>query len=875
MRWLQRLTLKGRAILRRSQVEREMEAELATHIDAETEDLTNRGIDPAEARRQVARTMGPLELIRDECRDSRGSGGWERLKQDVVFGARFFLKNRTLSATALATIALAIGSTTAVFSVVDHLLLRPLPFAKPDRLYYAVDVNLRGHFDVLRSNSKLADYAADLGVRAFTTRGRDWPERINGSQVSANLFRVLRVAPLLGRDFSDGADRPGTPRTVILSYEFWVERYGAQRDILGRQLLLNDIPYEIIGVMPQDFYYPSPDARFWIPMRLDPRAAGDYWGSNACSTIARLHNGVALQAAISELHGWTPRIHGMFPWRMPESWGSDVSLEPLGEHVVKGVRQRSLLLLAVVGIVLLIAIVNVANLMICQTGSRRSEFALRVSLGATAGRLAWQLVTESLLLAAAGGGLGTVLAFGQLDLLKRWLPANTPRLSEISIDQTVIIFAAAVSIGSGLLFGLFPMWRVRTQQSLVPTNDIRSTASRTGIRVDTALVTCEAAFASMLLVSAGLLLHSFWVLLHVPLGYQSQSVITAELNLERTISTSLDKTDALYAAVREKILAYPAVLSVAAMSQLPLSSQMAAKTFAVEDHPRPPEAPQFVLWTTAVTPEFLKALEIHLLQGRSFTDGDRKGSEPVVLISRATARKFWPTSNPIGKRLRPVLENRWCTVVGVVDDVKTYTITGPPAWVDGEIYVPLAQAAGPPQNLALVVRVGNEPLAFEQALPRLVREVCTGCAVSKIQRMDTVVAAAVAAPRSSALLVSAFALLALLLAATGIYGVVSYAVQRRTRELGIRLALGASPGSVAWLAVGSSLQQVVLGTLGGLVAAWLLARWVESQLYGIAKHDALSFLLPPIVLILDGLLASIVPMFRAAHIDPATSLRES
>jgi predicted permease len=798
---------------------------------------------------------------------------WEHFKRDVAFGLRILFKYRTFSSMALATMALAIGSTTAVFSVVDCVLLRPLPFAAPDRLYHATDLNLRGHFDVLRSKSALADYAANLGVQAFNTSGRDWPERIKGTQVSANFFRVLGVHLYIGRDFADGVDRPGTPRTAILSHALWTQRYGARRDVLGRQLMLDDVAYEIVGVMPAGFQYPSPDASFWIPMRLDPRNAGDYWGLNACSTFARLHDGVTLQAAISELRGWTPRVHAMFPWRMPDTWGGDITLQPMREHLVAGVRQRSLLLLGAVALVLLIAIVNVANLMIGQTAGRRGEFALRISLGATPGRLARQLLTESLLLAVTGGLLGTLLAFGQLEALKHWLPADTPRLAEVSIDRTIIAFAAAVSMGSGLLFGLLPAWRARSQ-SLVPADGARSTLSRMGLRADALLVTSEAALATILLVGAGLLLHSFWTMLRAAPGYRVESVVTAELSPGRAISTSLDKTIALYDAVRGKVASYPGVTNVAAMSQLPLSSEIAANTFAIEDHPRPPEDPQFVLWTTAVTPEHVDTLGIRLLQGRGFTDGDRKESGEVVLISRATARKFWPDVSPIGRRMRPVWQKEWRTIVGVVDDVKAYSIKGPPDWVDGEIYLPMSQATTPPRTLALVARLGNDPSAFEQGLARMVREVCATCAVSRIAPMDTIVSGAVAAPRSLAWLVGGFALLALTLAAAGIYGVVSHGVLRRTRELGVRLALGASPGGVAWLVVASSLRQVVVGSVIGLAASWALARWIESLLYGVAGHDLLSFSVPPVVIITVGLLASVLPMVRAARIDPASSLRE-
>jgi putative ABC transport system permease protein len=362
-------------------------------------------------------------------------------------------------------------------------------------------------------------------------------------------------------------------------------------------------------------------------------------------------------------------------------------------------------------------------------------------------------------------------------------------------------------------------------------------------------------------------------MLHVAQGYRVESVVTAQLSPDRSITASLEKTIALYRGVREKLASYPGAIDVAAMSHLPLSSEIAAISCAIEDHPRPPQAAQFVLWTTAVTPELIDTLGMRLLQGRGVTSADSQDSDPVVLVSRAMAQKYWPNRSPIGRRLRLVYQDRWRTIVGVVDNVKAYTLKGPPDWVDGEIYVPFTQATTGPRNLALVARVSNDPSAFERSLPRLAREVCATCAVSQVARMETVVSGAAAAPRSLAWLVGSFAAIALLLAAAGIYGVVSHGVLRRTRELGIRLAIGASPVSVAWLVVRSSLRQVISGAAAGLAASWVVARWIASLLYGVDSHDALSFLLPPVLLVAIALIASLLPMVRAAHIDPATSLR--
>jgi len=535
---------------------------------------------------------------------------------------------------------------------------------------------------------------------------------------------------------------------------------------------------------------------------------------------------------------------------------------------------RSLLLLGLAVLVLLIAVVNVANLMIGQTAAREAEMAMRASLGATPGRLARQLLTEASVLAVAGGLTGTLLAFGESSLLKHLLPAETPRLADVAIDRTALAFSAAISLGSGLLFGLLPAWRVRRQRSLAALEGARSSLSARGVRGDAALVTTEAAFATMLLVGAFLLLHSLWLVLRVDPGFRLDSLVTAELSPGPVAAQSNDKLLTLWDRVDAKLRSYPGVKSVAAMNLLPLTPEFSAYASALEDHPRPPSAPAFVLWGTFVTPEHLETLGLRLLAGREFTAQDRKGSQLVVLVDQATASRFWPHDNPVGKRLKPVWDKEWRTVVGVVDNVKTYSISGPPEFIDGEFYAPLAQPIAPPQTLSVVARLASEPEGFEKRLPAMVQEVCASCAVSKIGLMRDVAAAAVEAPRSTARLVSGLAMLALLLAAAGIYGVVSHGVLRRTRELGVRLALGAGRGRVAALVVASSLRAVAAGAMVGLGCSWGLAHWIRTLLYGIVEHDTVSFALAPVALVAVAVLASLLPVWRAVRIDPARSLRE-
>ena len=845
-----------RAALRPRAADRELDAEFADHLASEIADLIARGVPPDEARRRARATMGPVTQLAEEVRETRGTAGLEQLKQDAAFGVRVLFKNRAFTATALLTMALAIGSTTAVFSLIDGILIRPLPYAEPTRLFYTDSLQMRGPFTVVRDNSRLAEYAAYLGPRDFTLPGREYPERVKGAEVSANFFHVLGIRPFLGEPFGD-ADR----RAVVLTYDFWVDRFHARPDAIGQNLQLDEVAYRVAAVMPPGFRHFASEAAFWVPLRLDPRIAGEFWGLGGTMSVARLHPGATRQAAEAEIRSWMPRIRGMFPWRMPDLWGSSVELQELDKHLVAATETRSLVLLAVAGLVLLIAVVNVANIMVGQAAAREREFTLRAWLGASPGRLARQVLTEAVILACAGGLLGAALAFAQLAALKHLLPADTPRIADVAIDGRVLAFTAAVSLSSGLLFGLLPAWRAR-----------RATLS-TGIRSGGFLVAAEAGFATILLVACGLMAHSLYSMLQVDPGFRAESVITAQLSPNRASYTSAEKSLALFDQVRLKLLEYPGVTRVGATNVLPLSPRFSPVASSIEDHPRPPQDPAFVLATTTVTPDHLDTLGIHLLEGRYFTDADRRGAPLVALVSRSTARRFWPDRSPIGRRLKPVYDKEWRTIVGVVQDVKEVSLTGPPAFVDGSVYEPLAQLGGAAGPLAIVARVAGDPAPFERRLPAMIKEICPNCAVSKIAPMQSVISNAVEAPRSTAWLVSGFAFLALGMAAAGIFGVVAHNVLRRTRELGIRLALGAERSTIAWLIIGSSLRFTLTGALIGLAASWPLVRLVKSLLFGIPEHDPISFAMAPVALLLVAALAAALPARRATRIDPAKSLR--
>lgn len=845
-----------RNIVRRPRLERELELELADHLESETEALMAAGVPAAEARRRALQTMGRMGTIREQCRDSRGTAAWDRLRQDARFGLRMLLRDRTFALLALGTIAVGIGSTAAIAALVDAVVVRPLGFPAPQELFQAEEIGMRGPLNALRAEARLAEYAGHLGARDFTLEAAAQPERRAGSEVSANFFSTLGVAPELGRTFQPGEDQPGRAAVAVISHGFWTSQFGGRTDIVGRTIVLEERVHEIVGVMPASFAFPAAQVNFWVPMRMDPQDVGEYWGSGGVSAFARVRSGAEPAAANSELRSKVPGIRARFPWRMPDAWASGARLTPMQDYVTGPVRTRAFLLLAVVVLVLLIALANVANLLLAQAAGRKQEFAMRVSLGATRGRLARQLMTEGMLLAGTGGVLGIGLAYGLLAVVQALLPAETPRLAEAAIDPRTLGMAAAVTVGSGLFFGLWPMWQGQRREA------------------GGTLILVEAALATVLLIGGGLVARSLWNLTRIDPGFAVDSLVTAELTPNRATAASLERSTALAGEVIERLRQLPGVTNAAATNVLPVTPEVSAFTAAFEDFPRAETEPQIPLWSTAVTPSHLATLGLRLLEGRAFTDGDRAGSAPVVLISKATANRYWKGRSAVGRRLRPVWQREWRTIVGVVDDVRNFALTGPPGWIEGEVYLPLAQAITPPGKLSLLVRVQGEAGAVERQLPQVAAEVCANCALAKIARMETVVGRSLRAPRSLAWLISGFAALALVMAAAGIYGVVSNAVARRKKELGIRLALGVGPAQLARAVMLRVMLQTTAGTGMGALAAWNATRYMRTLLYGVGEHDVTTFALGPALLLCVALAATAPAMLRALAIDPARSLRE-
>ncbi|HSU33606.1 MAG TPA: ABC transporter permease [Bryobacteraceae bacterium] len=799
---------------------------------------------------------------------------------NFAYAFRTLAKSPGFTAAVVLSLALGIGANAAIFSVVNGLLFHPAGLGHPEQLvaprvsYQKLGLDKISmsatDFADIRDQRQIFSQAALQTLDGFNYTGGSSPERLQGALVSSSWFDVLGSRPILGRGFLREEDQPGANHVVVLSYKLWQRSFGGDRTIVGRSVELNQTPYRVVGVMPMDFRWPA-EADLWVPLGLLPQAYAQANRFNeSYFVVARLAPGVSYARAASVVQGLSQRVLEQVPYARGSQWS--MVLQPLTEYTAGNLRRPMFLLFGAVALVLLIACSNVAGLMLVRATARSRELTIRTALGASRADLIGQALLETALLSLLGTALGYASAFSLLDAL---LALTRTRLSSplfVRVDSHVLLFTACAGVLSALLFGLVPAWHIaRSQQNQSQLKDggRSDTEGRHRQRLRTALVAGQIALASILLIGAGLLLKTLDHLQQVNTGFQSRQVMTASVALPKTTYSNDDKQIAFFRTVLSHLSQTPGITAAGAANVVPFSGGDPTASFSIEGRIVPPTDPGFHGSSRVVTPEYFKALQIPLLAGRYFNDSDGQNGQPVALIDAELARRYWPHENPLGRRLRRGSRQSWATIVGVVGHVKQSSLAAETG--RGVYYFSLYQQPQP--EVFLVARGNVSSALLSKAIRRAVQASDPAQAVFDFKTMEERIALALGPQQFTAQLLLVFATVALFLAATGLYGVISYSVTRRTREIGIRTALGAEPIRVVGLVIGQAMKLVVIGLLAGLFAATFLGRLASSQLFQVSAFDPFTFAIAACVLTTAALLATALPAWRAAHIDPVTALR--
>ena len=811
------------------------------------------------------------------------------LIQDLRYGMRGLRKNLGFSLVAIAVLALGIGANTAIFSVVNAVLLRPLPFDDPSRLVQIwhvpppkafpgmtrFSVSAANYLDWKQQNhvfEKTAIYTYDQ----YDLTVGDKPQSLAAAAVESTFFPVLGVQPLLGRVFLAEEDQEGRSNVLVLSYGFWQTQFGGNPSVVGQKIMLNGTAHTVIGVMGPRFNRPD-WAKFWVPMAWTAQQRA-VRGEHHYMVIGRLKPGVSLPQAQAEMNTISSQLAQQYP-ADDKDWGAVVV--PLRDELVGDVRPSLLILLGAVAFVLLIACANVANLVLAKTLSRRKEIAIRSALGASRRRVLQQVLSETLLLALVGGAIGLVIAHFGVALIVKFLGQQLPHSTEIGLDGWVLAFALGISLLTGLLAGLLPAIRLTrgdVNQALKQGLG-RTDSDSGGNRTRSALVVCEVALSLVLLVGAGLMIRSLLLLRAVDPGFKPQNVLTLTVSVAANKFPVPAQQVSFFDQVLQRVRALPGVESAGLIDALPLSGGGSHQPVAIEGRPVVPMAEQPEVDVRLISPGYMRAMRIPVVKGRDFTDDDVAGKPRVVVISESMAKRFWPNEDPIGKHLKLTFSsNADREVIGIVGDVKLDSLDESRS--TATLYSPEPQLSSPALGewrsfgMSMVVRTSANPGSVLSAVTAAVHQVDPETPVLDAKTMDVVVDESVTQQRSTMLLLAAFAGLALLLAAVGIYSVLSYAVRRRVREIGIRMALGAQIGDVLRMVVVEGMRPTVIGVVIGLAGALALGRVLSSVIYGVSARDLATFGTVAALLTAVGFLASVIPAYRATRVDPMKTLRE-
>jgi len=871
-----------RELIRRDKTESELSEELNSYVQSVADAKIQAGATPEEALRSARLKMGGMESVKDQVR----AVGWESVLeifvQDVRYGVRMLLKAPLFTAVALTTIAIGIGANTAIFSLVDAILLRPLPYPEPQHL---IVVGTHQREESGMSPMGTADFLAwrdhqqsfeevaifDAAGRSFALSGMGTPERIPGVGVSANFFSVFGVAPLKGRGFQPGEDRPGAPGVVVISEQFWRDHLGSDPEVLSRTLTLDGKQHTIVGVMPAGFRFPSRrPVDVWAIRRLYPPDGRPPYGLTA---LGRLKPAVNIRQAEAELDGIAAQVTAQYP-SSPDLFAV---MMPMKEWMVSDLSTALLVLLGAIGLLLLIAVVNVANLLLARATVRQREVAMRMAMGASRKRIVCQLLTESTVLSLMGGFLGLLLAYVAVRAFLAFGPGDMPRLNEVSINSGVLLFTFVICVGSGVLFGLAPAIETSRPSLADPLKDAnRSTSSASAHRTHRALLVFEVALALVLMIGSGLLIRSFVRLSSVSPGVRVDHVITAAISLPYKYEEPQIKQ--FWREFLEKVQLVPGVKATGITMSLPPDLLAITNPFTVEGQGYDRHHKLQLAEEMAVSPDYFRALGIPLIKGRFFSPSDKVEGEKdpmLVIINETMAKQYFGNKDPIGRRIQtgdPNPSAPWETVVGVVGNVKYSGLASGPG---PTIYVPHNENGwvGWTRAMYLVVRSSGNAPDLVPAIRSQLANIDNTLPLAQVRTMDELLDESLVQQRFRTWLISGFAALALLLSAIGLYALISYSVSQRTREIGVRVALGAQRGNVLKVVLKEGLQLLAFGLLLGLVGAFAATRIIQSLLYSTSATDALSFLATSVTLIAVALLACYIPARRATKVNPMVALR--